>query len=420
MKKYIVLLLSFFAVAMTVNAQQQNKKKWVAPKRHKVKWVAPKRNESEEVIKVWRPYQAKDNWSLEVSGGLSGYMAENYKGHSLMDLSSPMGGIAVSKQTSHLFSTRFALQYAKQTGWVAEGDVKDLPAIVGDGHYPFGMTEVFLDERLSLLNMICPYNEKRRFDLQLFVGVGGNYSWGIDKDTKLWERYGDEFKLESSDHINLAVRGGLQAMYRVSRSVDVTLQGAYKMVGDSYNGKKHSDKFAFDPVVDVSLGIVMHLPDHYGDYRYKRVHRSESASMRGYEESVDRYLSDEKMRQYKEKAASEVVEFGKLMNTHVAFYTDRDFVNDDQMENLRIVADFLKAHANVNLVVKGYCGASRGSESPEMQLAERRTEAVRKALVRNFNVELSRFTTWYDEDADAPYPMQGEWIDAVVFEMVKR
>ena len=52
-----------------------------------------------------------------------------------------------------------------------------------------------------------------------------------------------------------------------------------------------------------------------------------------------------------------------------------------------------------------------------MKLAQKRAEAVKKSLLRYYDVDESRISLWYDEDAIAPYPMEGEWIDAVVFEM---
>ena len=60
------------------------------------------------------------------------------------------------------------------------------------------------------------------------------------------------------------------------------------------------------------------------------------------------------------------------------------------------------------------------SESPDMHLAERRVTSVKKALIKYYNVDPSRFETWYDEEALAPFPMKGEWIDGVVFEMTAK
>mgnify|MGYP003472383480 FL=1 len=55
-----------------------------------------------------------------------------------------------------------------------------------------------------------------------------------------------------------------------------------------------------------------------------------------------------------------------------------------------------------------------------MHLAERRVESVKKALVRHYNVDVSRVETWFGEKATPPFPMKGEWIDGVVFMMRKK
>jgi hypothetical protein len=226
--------------------------------------------------------------------------------------------------------------------------------------------------------------------------------------------------VDGTDHINLAVRCGLTFLYKLGETVDLSLQGAYNLVGDNYNGVKHSESFVPESYLDVSLGVRIHLMDHYGNSRFYKVRRWEATSLRGTERKVAKLLDNEKLREYQEREESEVVAFGELMKTHISFYVDRTFVNDYQMENLRIVADFLKKHPEVNLVVKGYSGASTKSESPDMHLAEKRVASVRKMLVRNYNVDESRFETWFDEAATAPFPMQGDWIDAVVFEMVRK
>ena len=99
---------------------------------------------------------------------------------------------------------------------------------------------------------------------------------------------------------------------------------------------------------------------------------------------------------------------------------DRTFVNDMQMENIRIVADFLDKHPEVNLIIRGYSGASHKEESPTMHLAEKRVASVKKALVKYYNVDPSRLETSFDEEAESPYRLTADWIDAVVFEMKER
>ena len=271
---------------------------------------------------------------------------------------------------------------------------------------------------LSLTRLLLPYNEQRALDLQLFAGVGLNYSFGFDDKVDRWERYG--YPVDGKDFVNFAFRGGLQCLYKVSNTADLTLQGTFNMLNDNYNGVKHKDKFSFDSYVDVTLGVRVHLADHYGDSRYYKVRRWEASSLRASESKVATLLEEEKAAEYRMRESREAVAFGQLMKTRISFYVDRTFVNDYQMENLRIVADFLKRNPQVNLIVKGYCGASTKSESPDMHLAEKRARSVGRALTRYFDVDSSRFELWFDEDAVAPFPMEGEWIDGVVFQMVEQ
>lgn len=412
--KRLLFFIMLCVVALSSSAQQ---KKWKAPKRPKVKWELPKQKEQTEVIDVWRPYSFADNIFFDLHGGMSIPFAENKDGHNIIDMCAPVFELSVGKQTSRVWSSRLSFSYARQYGWADASIVENYQTQIGEGRFKYKMVTGFFEEQLSLVNWIGTYNERRRFDMRLFAGVGFNYSFGFEKKVKSWEKYGCE--IEATDHVNVDLRGGAQFLYKVGNAVDLSLQGTYSIVGDSFNGQKHSDKFVFDPYVNVELGVRVHLMDQYGDFRYKKVSRRESNSLRGQVKKVDRYIGQEKERMLRDKERSEVVAYGELMKTHVAFYIDRTYVNDEQMENLRIVAGFMKSHPEVKLMVKGYSGASRGVESPSMNLAEKRVEAVRKVMLRNFNIDKSRFDIWYDEEAVAPFGMNGEWIDAVVFEMVE-
>ncbi|MBQ9666036.1 MAG: OmpA family protein [Bacteroidaceae bacterium] len=413
MRRFYVILM-MLAVAMTGFAQQQ--KKWKAPKHPKrPKWEAPKQV-APEVINVWRPYSVSDNWFLEFGGGTSLSMAENTADHGVLKMCQPLFDFGVGKQFSKVWSTRLNFGFRRQRSWASK-EALAVSSLLGDGDYCYNIAVGYLDEMMSLTNLFCRYNERRILDVQMFLGVGVNYSWNFEDKTERWERYG--YPIDGTDHLNLGLRAGLQCLFKVDEAVDISLQGAYNMVGDSYNGVKHATGFSFDPYVDVSLGIKVHLMDHYGNNRYYKVRRWEATALRTEEHKVSELLDAEKEKEYRDREASEVVAFGKLMKTRISFYIDRSFVNDYQMENLRIVADFLKKHPEVNLLIKGYCGASLKSESHDMHLAERRVESVRKALVKYYNVDESRFETTFDEDAQPPFLMKGEWIDGVVFQMVE-
>ena len=226
--------------------------------------------------------------------------------------------------------------------------------------------------------------------------------------------------MDDADRVNVYVRGGVNMQCRLSDITDLFVQGAYYWVDDNYNGVRHSSASAFDSFADLMVGVRIHLMDHYGDYRYYKVRRWEATSLRGSESKVSDYLNKEIQEEYQVLENVEKVAFGELMKTRISFYVDRFYVNDYQMENLRIVADFLKKHPDVNLIIKGFSDASAKRESPTMHLAERRSEAVKKVLLRYYGVDPSRIDVEFDEQAIAPFPMVGEWIDGVVFQMVER
>ena len=412
--KRLYLLVVLLTFIVSGYAQQQ---KWKAPKRPKrLKWEAPKQM-APEVIDVWRPYNISDNWFLDFYGGMSFSLAENMSGHNFGDLCCPMFDFGFGKQFSNVWSTRLTLGYKKQKGWASK-QAMEASTLLGDGDYTYQVLVLYLDEMMSLTNIFCPYNEMRKLNVQLFVGGGANYSWHFDDKVKRWGRYG--YPVDGTDHLSWAARAGLQLLWKVNETADLSLQGSYNIVNDNFNGVKHVNRMALDSYMDVVFGVRLHLADHYGDSRYYKVRRWEATSLRTTEGKVADLLENERIKEYEAREASEVVAFGELMKTHISFYVDRSFVNDYQMDNIRIVADFLKKHPEVNLIVKGYCGASAESESSDMHLAERRVTSVKKALVKYYNVDPSRFETWYDEEAQAPFPMKGEWIDGVVFEMVAR
>ena len=413
--KRVLFMLLLMVLAGASNAQQQQK--WKAPKRPKrPKWEAPQQK-APEVINVWRPYNVSDNWFLDFYGGVSLSMAENMKGHNFGDIWQPMFDFGLGKQFSNVWLTRLTLGYKKQKGWASKEAIAASSLLEG-GDYTFQMASLYVDEMASLTRMFLPYDELRRLDVHVFVGIGMNYSFGFDDKVDRWVRYG--YPVDGTDHINFAARCGLNFLYKLGNTADLSLQGTYNLVGDNYNGVKHSESFVPESYLDISLGVRLHLMDHYGNSRFYKVRRWEATSLRGTELKVANLLDNEKLKEYQDRENSEVVAFGELMKTHVSFYVDRTFVNDYQMENLRIVADFLKKHQEVNLIVKAYSGASSKTESPDMHLAEKRVASVKKALIKHYNVDESRFETWFDESAQAPFPMKGEWIDAVVFQMVQR
>ena len=78
------------------------------------------------------------------------------------------------------------------------------------------------------------------------------------------------------------------------------------------------------------------------------------------------------------------------LTLHINFDTNQAAIKPEFKPELEKAAAFIRAHANVPyVVISGYTD-SQGSESYNQQLSERRAEAVRQELIKNYGVDESK------------------------------
>jgi peptidoglycan-associated lipoprotein len=75
----------------------------------------------------------------------------------------------------------------------------------------------------------------------------------------------------------------------------------------------------------------------------------------------------------------------------ILFDYDKYDVRDDQKAALQANADFLRAHADINVQIEGNCD-ERGSEEYNLGLGDRRANALKEALV-NLGIPAGRIGT---------------------------
>ncbi len=80
------------------------------------------------------------------------------------------------------------------------------------------------------------------------------------------------------------------------------------------------------------------------------------------------------------------------MAMEMEFDTDRVEVRPQYREELRKVANFMKAHPGVNATVEGHTANQQATAAQSMQISQRRAESVVNYLVNNFGVARSRLT----------------------------
>jgi peptidoglycan-associated lipoprotein len=99
------------------------------------------------------------------------------------------------------------------------------------------------------------------------------------------------------------------------------------------------------------------------------------------EEALKR-AKDEAERTAKERRdRDEMASKARFIRNDIYFEYDEAIINKyDQQEALKEKAEFLRAHADINVVIEGHCD-ERGSEEYNLALGERRAEVVKSYLM---------------------------------------
>jgi len=114
----------------------------------------------------------------------------------------------------------------------------------------------------------------------------------------------------------------------------------------------------------------------------------------------------------------ETVRYGESMYTEIPFYSGFYYLNTATSQRVEFVAKFLQSHPLVNLNIVGHPDIIPDEdEQYHRDLAEKRAEAVRQALVLNYHVDPTRLRTSIDDKALQSFKSVREWVPAVNFIM---
>ena len=79
------------------------------------------------------------------------------------------------------------------------------------------------------------------------------------------------------------------------------------------------------------------------------------------------------------------------------------------------MAEWLKANPNEKVNIVGYADRNTGTAEYNLQLSERRANAVADALVNKYGIDRSRLNVKYDGSDIQPYPSDNDWNRIVIF-----
>lgn len=356
----------------------------------------------------------KQYYFFGVNAGLSYSMSENTRFSTFTSLNRPSFNLQVGKFFYPQFGIRASLSYLQQMGAI-NWELGELMTSRGENqNYGFKMACAFLDGMFNFHNVLWKYDEKRVFNLIGYLGLGYMQTFGFDKSQTdlMANKYG--YVIDTKSQGYFAGHVGLIALWKLGEKFDVNFDVSFNGTDDAYNGKRFQR--VYDTYVNVMLGVNYRIRDistkrrlRYSHYVDKNVHQITKRTVYEIDDPVGEQVS-----------IHEDVRYNEMLQTTVSFYIDKTFITEAQRRNVKSVAQFLKNHPDMNVVVTGYADVQTAYPSYNLMLSRKRAQAVYDMLVKEFSIDPKRLSMEYKGDQEQPFQLVNEWNRAVVFRIMPR
>ena len=317
-----------------------------------------------------------DNWSMGVQGGATMKMS----GEGFFKSARPAFGLTLGKQWTPILGMDIqGMGYVNTTNSSTMIDASDV-SLIG---------------RMNLMNLFAGYNGMPRpFEVETVTGLG-------------WLHH---YMTGSGDTDDLSARVGLNFNFNLGEDAAWTL-GIKPAVLFNLTGEYPSKKLAFNrnkANMEILLGLTYHFADGDGNRHFALVNAIDPLALAAMNEEINGLrevivakdvelvgLADELMvvqDQLNEARNKEMEATGqtiKILESVVAFPFNQSDVQTSQMPSLEHAANYLKDNPDAKITVNGYA-SPEGTEEYNLQLSQRRADAVKNILVDKYGIAADR------------------------------
>ena len=290
-------------------------------------------------------------------------------------LLSPNVQVGLGYQFSPVFGGRIQVNgWQSRGGWNGYGN----PAITKD--YKFTYFAPGIDLMFNLSNLFCGWNPQRVFNLTAFIGGGANFASGNDEVNDIAKEIAKDglgqYELEylwDGSKTSPFGRAGLEAAFRLSDAVALTLEGNANILTDKYNSKKADNP---DWYFNALLGLKINLGKTYAVI---------PAPLPEPEPIVEPEPEPE-------PAPAPVVEKIEPIRRDIFFLINSIVIRESEQQKVKDIADYLIKYPNAKVTVNGYADAGTGNDKINDRLGAQRADVVVKSLKEDYGIAADRIT----------------------------
>ena len=312
----------------------------------------------------------------------------------LSKLLSPNIQLGLGYQFTPVFGARI-----QANAWQSKGGWNGFRTQVGAEQYTNDFKYKYvapgLDFMFNLSNLFCGWNPNRVFNLTAFVGGGANIAWGNDeandiaKNLSNLNAYNLEYLWDGSK-VRLFGRGGLEAAFRLSDAVALTVEGNANILSDRYNSKNHSGgKMKADWYFNALVGLKINLGK-----TYNKILPPPPAP-----EPEPQPIVEPEPEPAPAPAPAPVIE---PIRRDVFFLINKTEIRSEEAQKVKDIADYMAKYPESKVVVTGYADAGTGNDKINDRLAAGRADAVVKSLINDYGIAQDRIT--YDSKGSRVQP----------------
>lgn len=317
-----------------------------------------------------------ENWSMGLQGGGTMKMS----GTGFFKSARPAFGLTLGKQWTPILGT----------------DIQGMGYInTTNSNTMVDATDVSLIARMNLMNLFAGYEGMPRpFEIETATGLG-------------WLHH---YMNGSGDTDDLSARIGLNFNFNMGEDAAWTL-GIKPAIVYNLTGDYPSKKMAFNKNranMEVLVGLTYHFADADGDRHFQLVNAVDPMSIAVMNEEINDLrevvaakdlelvsLADEllnvqnQLNEARNQQAQATGQNINILESVIAFPFNQSDIKASQMPSLEHAANYLKNNPDANITINGYA-SPEGTEDYNLQLSQRRADAVKAILVDKYGIEASR------------------------------
>lgn len=314
-------------------------------------------------------YEFPDNWFYMLQVGTFLNWGSNQGSGDLAGRFRPSIGVSLGKWFYTTVGVRAQVYLGNNRGFT-DRDKKE---------YHWQTAGFGVDGMLNLTNLLLSYREKRPFSFLVYIGMGGDQTFGFSK--RDWNTDDSPNHFHTGPCSLLTFRTGAMASWRLNNKWDICLDLTNIWVDDSYDGIITDNRW--DGHLNLMLGLIRRLGNRDKTHNFYYVRRDGSILSEANDEINRLRAEAQRVRSLPPLPPTKT----QQLHTIVSFRNQLATVDELQEVNVYTAVQAMRHYENkVNLYITALRTTEGEMTTQDRQLFNQRAETVKQLLTQRYGI----------------------------------